>query len=68
MQPTHYEILAKCMVYRRLLEKYEQYKRQQEAQSQEAEEELGEMEEILTPDEMEKAERVKKSIEKCVIH
>ena len=55
-------------MYRRLLEKYEQYKRQQEAQSQEAEEELGEMEEILTPDEMEKAERVKKSIEKCVIH
>lgn len=53
------------MVYRRLLEKYEQYKRQQEVQSQEAEEE---MEEILTPDEMEKAERVKKSIEKCVIH
>ena len=47
------------------MEKYEQYKRQQEMQSQEAEEE---MEEILTPDEMEKAKRVKKSIEKCVIH
>lgn len=58
---------------RRLLEKYSQYQEQaaqlqtQEGEGEGEREEEEEMEDILTPDEKDKAERVKKTINKCVV-
>ena len=55
--------LCTTYLYRRLLEKFQLFERQQqEAQSGGGVE--GEMEEVLTPDERGKVERVKRSIAK----
>ena len=60
------KILIVVLICRRLLEKYEQYVRQQEVQARKRGG-LGEMEDVLTPDEKEKAESVKRKIDKWVL-
>ena len=63
-------IYRKRSVYRRLLEKYSQYQEQVaqlQAREREGEEQEEEMEDILTPDEKNTAQRVKNTIDKYAI-